>query len=113
MNTQPREVIEIIKPQTVMEGAGVRLKRSMATAILDHLDPFLLFDHFGSDNPADYVKGSWREGALTLDHVTRYHAELASEGIDTVRVAPMLLPDYSNPEVRDRQLTTNYVGTVR
>jgi hypothetical protein len=57
MNTQPRKVIEIIKPQTVMEGAGVRLKRSIATATLDHLDPFLLFDHFGSDNPDDYIKG--------------------------------------------------------
>ena len=57
MKTQSREVIEIIKPQTVMEGAGVRLKRSIATATLDHLDPFLLFDHFGSDNPADYIKG--------------------------------------------------------
>jgi redox-sensitive bicupin YhaK (pirin superfamily) len=57
MNSQSREVIEIIKPQTVMEGAGVRLKRSIATASLDHLDPFLLFDHFGSANPRDYVKG--------------------------------------------------------
>ena len=57
MNNQPRKVIEIIKPQTVMEGAGVRLKRSIATAALDHLDPFLLFDHFGSDNPEDYIKG--------------------------------------------------------
>ena len=57
MNNQPRKVIEIIKPQTVMEGAGVRLKRSIATATLDHLDPFLLFDHFGSDNPDDYIKG--------------------------------------------------------
>ena len=57
MNNQTREVIDIIKPQTVMEGAGVRLKRSIATASLDHLDPFLLFDHFGSDNPEDYIKG--------------------------------------------------------
>ncbi len=57
MNTQPRKVIQIIKPQTVMEGAGVRLKRSIATATLDHLDPFLLFDHFGTDNPDDYIKG--------------------------------------------------------
>ena len=57
MNNQTREVIDIIKPQTVMEGAGVRLKRSIATASLDHLDPFLLFDHFGSENPDDYVKG--------------------------------------------------------
>jgi hypothetical protein len=57
MNTQPRKIIETIKPQTVMEGAGVRLKRSIASATLDHLDPFLLFDHFGTDNPDDYIKG--------------------------------------------------------
>ena len=29
------------------------------------------------------------------------------------RVAPMVLPDYSNPEVRKKQLTTSYVGTIR
>jgi len=57
MNNRPREVINIVEPQTVMEGAGVRLKRSIATASLDNLDPFLLFDHFGSKDPDDYVKG--------------------------------------------------------
>ena len=57
MTTQSRKVLQIVKPQTVMEGAGVRLKRSIATASLDNLDPFLLFDHFGSDNPEDYIKG--------------------------------------------------------
>jgi hypothetical protein len=25
----------------------------------------------------------------------------------------MLLPDYSNPDVRERQLTAHYVGTIR
>ena len=45
MNRQFREIRRIIKPQPVIEGAGVRLKRSIATATLDHLDPFLLFDH--------------------------------------------------------------------
>ena len=57
MNSQPRQVTGIIEPQTVMEGAGVRLKRSMPTDALDYLDPFLLFDHFGSNNPADYIAG--------------------------------------------------------
>ena len=57
MKKQPRKVVKTIEPQTVMEGAGVRLKRSIATASLDHLDPFLLFDHFGSDNSEDYIKG--------------------------------------------------------
>ncbi len=57
MGPQPRAVAEVIEPLTVMEGAGVRLKRSIATARLDYLDPFLLFDHFGSDDPADYLPG--------------------------------------------------------
>jgi redox-sensitive bicupin YhaK (pirin superfamily) len=57
MNSQPRRVSEIIEPETVLEGAGVRLKRSIAGRALDYLDPFLLFDHFGSDNPDDYLAG--------------------------------------------------------
>ncbi|UCC64066.1 MAG: pirin family protein [Anaerolineae bacterium] len=52
-----RGVIQSIEPQAVVEGAGVRLKRSIATRTLDYLDPFLLFDHFGSDDPADYRAG--------------------------------------------------------
>ncbi len=52
-----RKVSKIIEPQGVIEGAGVRLKRSIATRTLDYLDPFLLFDHFGSDNPDDYLAG--------------------------------------------------------
>jgi redox-sensitive bicupin YhaK (pirin superfamily) len=52
-----RTVQRIIEPRSVLEGAGVRLKRSIATSELDYLDPFLLFDHFGSDNPADYIAG--------------------------------------------------------
>jgi len=52
-----REVLDVIVPVYVMEGAGVRLRRSIATQTLDYIDPFLLFDHFGSDNPNDYLAG--------------------------------------------------------
>jgi redox-sensitive bicupin YhaK (pirin superfamily) len=57
MISQPRGIAKIIEPQSVVEGAGVRLMRSIATRELDYLDPFLLFDHFGSDNPDDYLAG--------------------------------------------------------
>ncbi len=40
-----------------MEGAGVRLKRVFSNNEVELLDPFLLLDDFGSDNPADYVAG--------------------------------------------------------
>jgi hypothetical protein len=57
MNAQPRKVVRVVTPQFVMEGAGVRLRRSIATRELDYVDPFLLLDHFGSDNPEDYIRG--------------------------------------------------------
>jgi quercetin 2,3-dioxygenase len=57
MNATLRKVSKIIEPQAVLEGAGVRLKRSIGTHTLDYLDPFLLLDHFQSKNRADYEAG--------------------------------------------------------
>jgi quercetin 2,3-dioxygenase len=57
MALQPRKVQRIINPEKTSDGAGVKLKRSIASRALDYLDPFLLFDHFGSDDPDDYVAG--------------------------------------------------------
>jgi quercetin 2,3-dioxygenase len=57
MKTTSRKIGQIIEPQAVVEGAGVRLKRSIGTRTLDYLDPFLLLDHFQSKNPADYQAG--------------------------------------------------------
>jgi len=40
-----------------MEGAGVRLKRVFGFNEVPDLDPFLLLDDFGSDDPDDYTAG--------------------------------------------------------
>jgi redox-sensitive bicupin YhaK (pirin superfamily) len=52
-----RKIRQIVSPQFVMEGAGVRLRRSFPGTVLDYPDPFLLLDHFGSNDPADYLAG--------------------------------------------------------
>ena len=39
------------------DGAGVKLTRVIGTPHLNLLDPFLLLDEFGSDNPNDYIGG--------------------------------------------------------
>ena len=57
MKSSPRKIQTIIEPEPVVEGAGVRLNRSIATQRLDYLDPFLLLDHFASSNPRDYEAG--------------------------------------------------------
>jgi redox-sensitive bicupin YhaK (pirin superfamily) len=51
-----RKVRMNLKSRPTIEGAGVRLKRAFGYAD-PWLDPFLLLDHFGSDNPDDYIAG--------------------------------------------------------
>ncbi len=57
MKPSPRTTAQIINPEPVVEGAGVRLKRSIGTRRLDYLDPFLLLDHFASEDRRDYEAG--------------------------------------------------------
>jgi len=83
--------------------------RLMGNSLLD----VCVFGRIGGTSAASYIKEKFKDGNLTLDHVRRYHKELEKAGIITDRVAPMLLPDYSNPKVRERQLTSHYIGTLR
>jgi len=57
MNQSSRSVAQVVTPEPVVEGAGVHLRRSIGTRKLDHLDPFLLLDHFESIDPGDYKAG--------------------------------------------------------
>src|SRR5512133_2636444 len=50
---QYRVVSQTIEPTTVIEGAGVRLRRSIAPSRANPLDPFLLFDHFAFNDPIE------------------------------------------------------------
>ncbi len=74
MTSQSRTVTQVIEPQRVSDGAGVKLKRSIATATLDYLDPFLLFDHFGSDDPDDYIAGFPMHPHRGIETVTYMHS---------------------------------------
>jgi len=39
------------------DGAGVKLKRVIGTPALDMIDPFLMLDEFGSDDPESWIAG--------------------------------------------------------
>lgn len=52
-----RSVKLTINPRAISEGAGVTVHRTIGTSALRHLDPFLMLDHFGSDNPDEYIAG--------------------------------------------------------
>lgn len=65
-----RPVQSVIQPVTVLEGAGVKVKRTIASQALDYLDPFLLLDHMGSDNPDDYLAGFPKHPHRGIETVT-------------------------------------------
>ena len=91
-------------------GGGIHGEnRLMGNSLLD----ITVFGRIAGKNAALYAKEKAKEGALTLDHVRRYHKEIEETGVQTGLISPMLLPDYSNPEVRERQLTSHYEGTIR
>jgi quercetin 2,3-dioxygenase len=52
-----RAVTRVVEGRAASDGAGVRLTRVIGTSALPDLDPFLLFDEFGSDSASDYIAG--------------------------------------------------------
>lgn len=52
-----RSIQQLIRARPVSEGAGVTVHRTIGTPALRQLDPFLMLDHFGSNNPDEYIAG--------------------------------------------------------
>jgi quercetin 2,3-dioxygenase len=76
MNLRP--VRQVIHATPVSEGAGVTVHRSLGTPALRQLDPFLMLDHFGSDDPDDYIAGfpdHPHRGFVTFTYMLDGHME--------------------------------------
>ena len=52
-----RKIKYLVEGVQTSDGAGVNLTRIIGSAEFNMLDPFLLLDEFGSDNPDDYIAG--------------------------------------------------------
>ena len=55
--TRPRGVERVIAGQPTSDGAGVKLTRVLTQPLQRRLDPFLMLDAFGTDDPQDYIAG--------------------------------------------------------
>jgi len=55
--TQPRSVERLVTGTATSDGAGVKLTRVLTHPLQRRLDPFLMLDAFGTENPDDYVGG--------------------------------------------------------
>ena len=54
---QPRPVDTLVTGRPTRDGAGVRLTRVLTSEWQQRLDPFLMLDHFASDDPTAYGAG--------------------------------------------------------
>ncbi len=54
---RPRGVERLVAGTATSDGAGVKLTRVLHGALQKRLDPFLMLDAFGSDDPNDYIAG--------------------------------------------------------
>jgi redox-sensitive bicupin YhaK (pirin superfamily) len=52
-----RGVERLVAGQATRDGAGVKLTRVLTSDLQHRLDPFLMLDAFGTDNPGDYIGG--------------------------------------------------------
>jgi succinate dehydrogenase/fumarate reductase flavoprotein subunit len=82
--------------------------RLMGNSVLD-------YNVFGKRSGyfASHYAREHKPGKLSLEHVKNYEKQMKDAGIETDRIAPLLLPLYTPDIVRDRQLTAHYQGTLR
>lgn len=81
-------VKQIVDAVAASEGAGVKINRVIGTPALRRLDPFLMLDFFGSDNPGEYLAGfpsHPHRGFITitymLDGRMRHADSMGNEGV--------------------------------
>lgn len=119
-----RPVRQLIPAHTVTEGAGVTVHRTIGTPRLRHLDPFLMLDHFGSDEPDQYIAGfpdHPHRGFITLTYMLDGHmlhrdsmgnrGDLRAGGIQWMKAASGVIhsemPQQTNGLMRGFQLWIN------
>lgn len=56
-NQKPRQLARLLPGIETSDGAGVKLRRSIGARQSLRLDPFLMLDEFGTENPDDYIAG--------------------------------------------------------
>ena len=52
-----RRILKVTRGMPTQDGAGVSLTRLIGTPEIPHIDPILMLDNFGSDDPKAYIAG--------------------------------------------------------
>ena len=83
--------------------------RLMGNSLLD----ILTFGRRAGKVAAHYVKSGVEIKKLNVSHLTAFDDELKKAGIKDPLLGPMVLPDYTTDQVKGKQWTAHYEGTLR
>jgi succinate dehydrogenase / fumarate reductase flavoprotein subunit/L-aspartate oxidase len=83
--------------------------RLMGNSLLD----ILTFGTRAGKVAAHYVKSGVEIKKLNASHLTAFEDELKKAGIKDPLLGPMVLPDYTTDQVKGKQWTAHYEGTLR
>ncbi|MGH8677172.1 MAG: pirin family protein [Burkholderiales bacterium] len=83
-----RHIGKTVVGMPATDGAGVKLKRVIGTPALDILDPFLMLDEFGSDDPDSWIAGfpehphrGFETVTIMLDGRVRHADSVGNKGV--------------------------------
>ncbi len=125
-----RQIEQLVQASPLAEGAGVTVHRTIGTPRLQHFDPFLMLDHFGSDDPDQYIAGfpdHPHRGFITLTYMLDGHmlhqdsmgnkGDLNAGGIQWMKAAsgviPSEMPQQTEGLMRGFQLWINLPATEK
>jgi quercetin 2,3-dioxygenase len=126
----PRSIQQLIRATAVTEGAGVTVHRTIGTPALKALDPFLMLDHFSSDDPDEYIAGfpeHPHRGFVTFTYIIDGHmlhkdsmgntGDLRAGAAQWMKAASGVIhsemPQQSNGMMRGFQLWINLPGAEK
>jgi quercetin 2,3-dioxygenase len=125
-----RKIQQLIPAVGVSEGAGVLVHRTLGTPARRHLDPFLMLDHFGSEDAEQYIAGfpdHPHRGFITLTYMLDGHmlhqdsmgnrGDLKTGGIQWMKAASGVIhsemPQQTSGRMRGFQLWINLPATEK
>ncbi len=72
----------------------------------------IVFGRRSGLHASERVKKGVKFGKMSLEHVYSYEKEVDEINIDKNKIAPILLPDYIPNHVKEKQVDTEYFGTL-
>jgi redox-sensitive bicupin YhaK (pirin superfamily) len=125
-----RPVIKVTRGEATSDGAGVKMTRVLGTADARMFDPFLMLDHFNTENADDYIGGFpehphrgfetvtyMLEGKMRHGDNTGRQGVIGTGGIQWMRAGRGIvhseMPEQTEGRMRGFQLWVNLPGSLK